>query len=157
MLLKENKIKRHYIWQHQLTLFVLLGLVCVALLRESIVADPIASNDEEEWEFNRAKCEACLFWLFCGFLECEQLVSFFGKSYFVSSCFHALLAHRGLFRSNCCFSSRVGKSLSPPYCVSRGIIQLILNNFDVRHRCGIGACIIVKSHLKNIHHHKNFW
>ena len=47
---------------------MLLGLVCVALLRESIVADPIASNDEEEWEFNRAKCGACLFWLFFVFL-----------------------------------------------------------------------------------------
>ena len=46
---------------------MLLGLVCVALLRESKVAVPIASNDKEEWEFHRAKCEACLFWLFCVF------------------------------------------------------------------------------------------
>ena len=49
---------------------MLLGLVCDALLRESIVADPIASNDEEEWEFKtielnvKLACFGCfvVFW-----------------------------------------------------------------------------------------------
>ena len=66
---------------------MLLGLVCVALLRESIVADPIASNDEEEWEFTRAKSEACLFWLFCGFWSVSNLLVSLARAILLAAVF----------------------------------------------------------------------
>ena len=111
--------KKHYSWQTHIVCVFALDLVVLSPI-ESKVADFMTSlsfkkSNEYIWAGGLFELPT----VFCSFSECEQLVSFF-----VSSCFHGLQAHIGLSHSNCCFSPQVGKSRSPPYGVSRGIIRL---------------------------------